>query len=175
MVHNGIIENYVQLREELTDQGHRFLSETDTEVIPHLVEKYYRGDLPEAVARALQDVQGSLAIVVLHEEHPDMLVVARRDSPLIIGLGQGENYVASDIPALLPYTRNVHVMENGEMAVLTQDGVKLTDWSGREIKMNPYQVNWDPAAERRLRHFMLKEIHEQPGPSGYLARSRARK
>ncbi|NLN16857.1 MAG: glutamine--fructose-6-phosphate transaminase (isomerizing) [Firmicutes bacterium] len=164
VVHNGIIENYVQLREELTDQGHRFLSETDTEVIPHLVEEYYQGDLPEAVARALQDVQGSLAIVVLHAEHPDMLVVARRDSPLIIGLGQGENYVASDIPALLPYTRDVHVMENGEMAVLTQEGVKLTDWSGREIKMNPYRVNWDPAqAEKEgYEHFMLKEIHEQP-------------
>lgn len=164
VVHNGIIENYTQLREELTVQGHRFVSETDTEVIPHLVEKHYRGDLPEAVARALQDVQGSLAIVVLHEEHPEMLVVARKDSPLVIGLGQGENYVASDIPALLPYTRDVHIMENGEMAVLTQNGVKLTDWSGREIKMEPYRVNWDPALAEKEghEHFMLKEIHEQP-------------
>ncbi|MBI2915202.1 MAG: glutamine--fructose-6-phosphate transaminase (isomerizing) [Firmicutes bacterium] len=164
VVHNGIIENYIQLKEDLQARGHVFLSETDTEVIPHLIEEAYRGDLGEAVRKALSRMEGSWAVAALAADEPDRVVVARKDSPLIIGLGEGENFVASDIPAILPYTRDVLVLEDGETAVVHRDRIHLTNGSGSAINRKPLKVDWDPIAAQKggYPHFMLKEIHEQP-------------
>jgi len=164
VVHNGIIENYHELRAELQAAGHRFESETDTESIAHLIEENYRGSLAEAVRRALAKVRGSFALVVLSQDEPDKLVVARRQSPLLLGLGQGENFVASDVPALLRYTRNVIFLDDDEMAVVTRDGVEVTDLAGRVHHKTSVHIDWDAAAAERggYPHFMLKEIHEQP-------------
>ncbi|MBE3575676.1 MAG: glutamine--fructose-6-phosphate transaminase (isomerizing) [Firmicutes bacterium] len=164
VVHNGIIENYQELRERLEAEGHSFRSETDTEVIPHLIEDYYEGDLAAAVRRALQDVRGSYAVAVMHENHPGTIVAARQDSPLIIGLGQGENLLASDIPAVLDYTRDVLVMDDGDVAVLQAGAVSLTDLDGHPRSREPMHVQWDAAMAEKAGypHFMLKEIHEQP-------------
>ncbi len=125
VVHNGIIENHLQLKEELEQLGYRFLSETDTEVISHLIAHHYEGDLTEAVRKAVSQVRGAYAIAVLSEHEPDKLVAVRWASPLIIGVGQGENFIGSDIPAILEYTRDVYILNDGEMAVLTRDGVEL--------------------------------------------------
>jgi glucosamine--fructose-6-phosphate aminotransferase (isomerizing) len=164
VVHNGIIENYHELRAELQAAGHRFESETDTESIAHLIEENYRGSLAKAVRRALAKVRGSFALVVLSQDEPDKLVVARRQSPLLLGLGQGENFVASDVPALLRYTRNVIFLDDDEMAVVTRDGVEVTDLAGRVHHKTSVHIDWDAAAAERggYPHFMLKEIHEQP-------------
>jgi glucosamine--fructose-6-phosphate aminotransferase (isomerizing) len=164
VVHNGIIENYHELRAELQAAGHRFTSETDTESIAHLIEENYRGNLAEAVRRALPKVRGSFALVVLRQDEPDQLIVARRQSPLLLGLGQGENFVASDVPALLRYTRNVIFLDDDEMAVVTRDGVEVTDLEGRAHHKTSVHIDWDAAAAERggYPHFMLKEIHEQP-------------
>lgn len=164
VVHNGIIENYIVLKEWLQEKGHIFNSETDTEVLPHLIEDFYQGDLAAAVREAIKKVDGAYAMVVVSEDHPDQIVAARKSSPLIIGLGQEENYVASDIPAILPYTRETYILEDGEMAIVKADSVQVTDFAGNAIAKQPYHVQWNlEAAEKGgYEDFMLKEIHEQP-------------
>ncbi len=164
VVHNGIIENYSELREELAAAGHILSSETDTETIAHLVESYYEGDLTEAVRHALKLLHGSYAIAVLHRDEPQTIVAARQDSPLIIGLGEDENIVASDIPAVLEYTRKVLALRDGEVATVTPDSVGVTDVEGCEVVPEVLEVEWDlDAAEKGgFDDFMLKEIFEQP-------------
>jgi glucosamine--fructose-6-phosphate aminotransferase (isomerizing) len=162
VVHNGIIHNFQQLRQQLTQEGHTFASETDTEVIPHLIEKYFDGDLEKAVARALGDVEGSYAIAVLMSGRPE-LIAARKDSPLVVGVGDGENFIASDVPALLDYTSRVIYLEDDDIAVITGDGVRVTR-GGETVDRKPHQVTWsvEDAQKGGYEHFMLKEIHEQP-------------
>ena len=164
LVHNGIIENYLALREWLQEKGHIFNSETDTEVLPHLIEEFYQGDLVAAVREALKKVEGAFAFVTICDDCPEQLVVARKASPLIIGLGENENFVASDIPAILNYTREIFIMEDGEMAVVTADKVVVTDFEGKVIAKQPFHVTWDVTAAEKggYEDFMLKEIHEQP-------------
>lgn len=164
VVHNGIIENFHELQEQLKERGHRFNSDTDTEVIAHLVEEKYRGDLSAALRAALEEVRGSYAVVLISEHHPDLLVAARRNNPLIVGIGDGEYFLASDIPALLPYTRNVYFLDQGEMAELTPDGVRILDGAGNPVSKEVFHVDWDARAAEceGYPHFMLKEIHEQP-------------
>ncbi|GEA14134.1 glutamine--fructose-6-phosphate aminotransferase [isomerizing] [Moorella sp. E308F] len=164
VVHNGIIENYQELREELTAAGHRFISETDTEVLAHLVEQFYEGDLLQAVLKMLPNLRGSYALAVASAYHPQELVGVRQDSPLIIGLSNGETYLASDIPALLPYTRDTYILENGEVAWIRPEGVNVYDAQGTKRAKEVFHVAWDlQAAEKGgYAHFMLKEIHEQP-------------
>jgi glutamine---fructose-6-phosphate transaminase (isomerizing) len=164
VVHNGIIENYMALKEELTAAGHEFKSETDTEVVAHLVERYYDGNLAKAVRRAARDIEGSFAVVLLAQDEPGVIVAARRHSPLVIGVGEGENFLASDVAAFLKHTRNVIYADDDTVAVVTRDSVKITDLDGAAIDAPPYTVDWDAAMAERggYEHFMLKEIHEQP-------------
>lgn len=164
VVHNGIIENYLELKEELLAKGHKFASETDTEVIPHLIEEYYNGDIVEAVRQTVARLHGSYALVVLCEEEPDKLVAARKDSPLVVGLGEGEYFLASDIPAILGHTRRTYILEDGEMVVVNRDGVLITDAAGNPVEREVFEVKWDAVAAEKggYPHFMLKEIHEQP-------------
>ncbi|HEX9093072.1 MAG TPA: glutamine--fructose-6-phosphate transaminase (isomerizing) [Coriobacteriia bacterium] len=164
VVHNGIIENYLELIEELTSAGHVFKSETDTESIAHLIESLYAGDLTDAVSAALKRLDGSYAIAVLHADHPGTIVAARKDSPLIIGVGEGENLVASDIPAVLKHTREVLILEDGEVATLSSDAVTVIGPDGSPVEPERMHVEWDlDAAEKGgYEDFMLKEIHEQP-------------
>jgi len=164
LVHNGIIENYRVIRERLEKAGHRFSSETDTETLVHLVEENYSGDLKAAVSRALKDVQGSLAIAVIHSSEPDRVVVARDESPLVLGLGRGENFVASDLPALLKYTRKVIYLQNREMAVVTKSGISIETFDGVPVEREVVTVDWSPEDTEKggYQHFMLKEIYEQP-------------
>lgn len=164
LVHNGIIENYASLRKELMLEGHDFVSETDTEVLVHLVEKYYQGSLEQAVRQALTQVQGSFAIAAISVNEPHTIIAAKKDSPLIIGLGENEYYVASDIPAILGRTSRVYILEDNEFAVLTPDGVRLSDFAGTPRQKEVFEVSWDPVAAEKngYEHFMLKEIHEQP-------------
>ncbi len=161
VAHNGIIENYQQLREKLTQLGYIFVSETDTEVLAHLVNHYYKNDLMDAVVSALKDVKGSYAIAVLCGSE---LVAARKDSPLVIGIGENENFIASDIPAILKYTRKMVFLEDMEIASLTPDSVLFFDSNKRQIKKQINIIDWNlEAAEKSgYEHFMLKEIHEQP-------------
>jgi len=162
VVHNGIISNFQRLRNQLTSEGHKFVSETDTEVISHLVEKYYHGDLEEAVKVALRDVDGSYAIIVVLASE-SKLVVARKDSPLIIGIGDRENFVASDVPAILDYTNRVIYLEDGDIGVVTPDSVTVKS-KGAEITREEHKILWsaEQAQKGGYEHFMLKEIHEQP-------------
>lgn len=164
LVHNGIIENYAALRKNLILEGHDFVSDTDTEVMAHLIEKFYKGSLEAAVREALKYVTGSFAIVVISSEEPDRIVAAKKDSPLIIGLGDGENYVASDIPAVLGRTTDVYIIEEQEMVVLTPDSVVVSDFSGEILEKKVFKVTWDPVSAEKsgYDHFMLKEINEQP-------------
>ncbi|MCR8636631.1 MULTISPECIES: glutamine--fructose-6-phosphate transaminase (isomerizing) [Paenibacillus] len=164
VVHNGIIENYVALKEELTALGHVFVSETDTEVISHLIASLYEGDIVKAVQKAVTRMTGAFALGVLTEYEPEKLVAVRLSSPLIIGVGEGENFIGSDIPAILDYTRNVYILNDGEMAVLTKDGVELMTLEGNFISRELFYVDWDiiTAEKAGFDHFMLKEIHEQP-------------
>ena len=164
VVHNGIIENYAELREELASTGHILRSETDTETVAHLIESYYDGDLSAAVARVVKDLDGSYALAVVHADNPTTIVAARRDSPLIIGIGEGENIVASDIPAVLEYTREVLVLHDGDVATVTADGVVVHDAAGEVTVPEMMHVEWDlDAAEKGgYEDFMLKEINEQP-------------
>jgi glucosamine--fructose-6-phosphate aminotransferase (isomerizing) len=174
VIHNGIIENFLSLRESLETRGHRFSSDTDTEVIAHLIEEEIYGRraeapspsvlLEEAVRRAVQQAHGAYAIVVMCSDQPDRIVAVRQISPLIIGLGAGETILASDIPALLSYTRDVLVIEDGEMAVLTRDGATIQTLDGSRVRKSPLHITWDAemAEKGGYAHFMLKEIHEQP-------------
>jgi glucosamine--fructose-6-phosphate aminotransferase (isomerizing) len=165
VVHNGIIENYLGLKERLQKEGHKFISETDTEVIAHLIEKFYSGDIAEAVRKAIKVLSGSYAIVVIHKDEPEKLIGARCDSPLIIGIGRGENFLASDVPAVLDHTKNVIYLNNNEMAILTGDRVVIKDREGRRIERKPSRISWDisQAEKSGYKHFMLKEIFEQAG------------
>ena len=164
VVHNGIIENYLALKDELQKEGHVFRSETDTEVVPHLLEKYYQGDLEEAVRATVRRLKGAFALVIASAEKPDRLVVVKSSSPLVMGLGDGENIVASDIQALLPHTRRVVVLDEGEMAVVRRDSVDVKTFAGVPVEKKVWEVPWDPVQAElgTFPHFMLKEIHEQP-------------
>lgn len=164
VVHNGIIENYIKLREWLTSKGYEFQSETDTEVIPNLIDYYYKGDLFEAVTKATAKMEGSYAIGVICKNEPDKLIAVRKDSPLIVGLGKDEYFIASDIPAVLGYTRDVYLLEDKEFVVLTNNGVELKTEDGEKIEKEVYRVTWnvDAAEKGGYEDFMLKEIHEQP-------------
>jgi glucosamine--fructose-6-phosphate aminotransferase (isomerizing) len=164
VVHNGIIENYLELKEWLISRGHQILSETDTEVLPHLVEHFYMGDLVEAVRLVLTKVRGSFALLALSRDDPQHLVAARKDSPLVIGLGEGEYFVASDIPAILTYTRQTYILSDGEIAVISRGGVRVEDFQGNVVQKEIFEVKWDAVAAEKggYEHFMLKEIHEQP-------------
>ena len=169
VVQNGIIENYQKLREELKAKGHEFRSDTDTEVIPHLIAEMLKAmeqpSLLEAVRLAVKQLSGAFAIAVLSADFPDELVVARQQAPLTIGFGQGEFYCASDTPALIPYTRAVLTLENGELARLTPIGVEVYSFEGQRLKKSPRTLNWNPVMVEKqgFKHFMLKEIYEQPG------------
>ena len=164
VVHNGIIENYMELREELMQQGHILRSETDTETVAHLVEAYYEGDLASAVRKAIKRLNGAYALGVVHADHPGTIVAARKDSPLTIGVGEGENIVASDIPAVLEYTREVLTLDDGQVASVDAAGVTVTYLDGNPVEPEMLHVEWDlDAAEKGgFEDFMLKEIHEQP-------------
>jgi len=166
VVHNGIIENYLPLKEILKSKGHVFTSETDTEIISHLIDEFLKGGYSslEAVKQALDKIKGSYALGILLEGEEQSLIAARKESPLVIGLGKGEYFVASDIPPVLPYTREFIFMEDGEVALLSSQGVKFFDAQGGEVTKEPKQVNWNPlmAEKGGYKHFMLKEIFEQP-------------
>ena len=166
VVHNGIIENYLPLKEILKSKGHVFTSETDTEIISHLIDEFIREGYSslEAVRIALDKIKGSYALGILLEGEDHSLIAARKESPLVIGLGKGEYFIASDIPPVLPYTRDFIFMENGEVALLSPRGVTVFSAKGEEISKEPKQINWNPLMAERggYKHFMLKEIFEQP-------------
>lgn len=164
LVHNGIIENFLSLKERLQAEGHIFRSDTDTEIISHLIEANYQGDLAEAVRQSVREVEGSYALAVVSLDQPDLIVAARKDSPLIIGLGKGENLVASDIPAVLKYTREVLILEDGEVAELRRSGVRVSDLDNQVKERDVFHVSWDIEAAEKGGYpdFMLKEIFEQP-------------
>ena len=164
VVHNGIIENYLTLKEDLIEKGHVFKSETDTEVVAHLIEEVYNGDFVSSVREVLRRVEGSYALVFMSSKHPGMLICAKQDNPLVIGLGEGENFIASDIPAIIQYTRRTYILNDGEMAVLTKDSIKISNRQGEPVTKKVFEVNWNAEAAEKggYEHFMLKEIHEQP-------------
>lgn len=165
VVHNGIIENYMDIKQWLQDtHAIEFRSETDSEVIAHLIAHYYENDLKKAVQKATARLQGAYAIAVMCQEEPDRLVAVRKDSPLIVGKGADENFIASDIPALLKYTRDVYFLDNGELVDLTKDGVAIFDEFDRPVEREIFHVNWDLASAEKegYPHFMIKEIEEQP-------------
>ncbi|MFO0667182.1 MAG: glutamine--fructose-6-phosphate transaminase (isomerizing) [Polyangiaceae bacterium] len=167
VVHNGIIENYIELRKELEHKGVKFVSDTDTEIVAHLVERELKSgvtSLELAVRNALGRVRGAYAIAVVANDHPDQVVVAKQDSPLVLGKADGEAFAASDIPAILPYTREVTVLEDGEMAVLGKDGTRIMKIDGTPVTRAAKRIDWSPtqAEKSGYKHFMLKEIHEQP-------------
>ncbi|QGU00885.1 Glutamine--fructose-6-phosphate aminotransferase [isomerizing] [Candidatus Syntrophocurvum alkaliphilum] len=165
VVHNGIIENYAKLRKDLMLEGHDFISDTDTEAIVHLIEKYYKNtSLEKAVRKVLKEVQGSFAIAVMCVNEPDKIIAAKKDSPLIVGLGENENYIASDIPAILGKTKQIYILEDKELVILTKDSVEITDFDGNKVHKEIFEVTWDAIAAEKAgyEHFMLKEIHEQP-------------
>ncbi|MDZ4673773.1 MAG: glutamine--fructose-6-phosphate transaminase (isomerizing) [Gemmatimonadota bacterium] len=164
VIHNGIIENATSIRKALSKLGHTFTSETDTEVLAHLIGEFYRGDLEEAVAAALRDVDGAYGIAVISEDQPDVLVAARNGSPLLVGVGTDEWFVASDASAILEHTRSVVYLDDGEMVVLTRNGYRVRNLSVRNIEKPVNQIEWDLATIERggFDHFMLKEIFEQP-------------
>ena len=164
VVHNGIIENFRELRSLLAKEGHSFASETDSEVIAHLVAKHYDGDLTEAVRRSVRELVGTYAIGVMHVDHPRLLVGARKDSPLIVGVAPREKFLASDATAVIEYTSDVIFLEDGEIAELRPDGVRIVDLDGKNVRRDSRRVTWSLAQAERggFQHFMLKEIHEQP-------------
>ena len=164
---NGIIENYRELREELKKQGHEFRSETDTEVIPHLVAQCFADGadtLMVAVQQAVHKLSGAFAIAVISADYPDEIILARQQAPLIIGIGEGEYFCASDTPAIVQYTRTILPLENGEMARLTRTGAELYTFAGVPVTRTPRTIAWNPIAieKQGFRHFMAKEIYEQP-------------
>jgi glucosamine--fructose-6-phosphate aminotransferase (isomerizing) len=164
LIHNGIIENYRELKDRLLADGHRFTSETDTEVLAHLIERHYDGDLVEAVRLALKEVNGAYAIGVMHTDHPDRIVGARMNVPLIVGLGEGEAFLASDVPAILEHTRRIVILQEGDIADVTADGVRIQQLDGGDVAREETRIRWSiEAAEKGgFPHFTLKEIYEQP-------------
>jgi glucosamine--fructose-6-phosphate aminotransferase (isomerizing) len=165
VVHNGIIENYLELKQQLQSKGHKFVTETDTEVVAHLVEQEWKDDgLENAVLRAMKTLRGLFAIVLLSADDPEKIVAVRNGPPVVVGLGDGEWFVASDIPAILQHTRDVAFLDDQEMAIVTRGGVKFTNLDGQVIEKKPTRVTWDPvqAEKAGFKHFMLKEIFEQP-------------
>ncbi|TAN62315.1 glutamine--fructose-6-phosphate transaminase (isomerizing) [bacterium] len=175
IVHNGIIENYASLKAALIKEGHRFVSQTDTEVIAHLIEKFYK-DVPleEAVRKSLSQLTGSFAIGVISGREPHKLIGARQGSPLILGVGKNEQFLASDVPAVLGHTKDIIFLEENELAVLTKDSVEVTDLKGAPIRRNPVSISWDIAQAQKQghKHFMLKEINEQPAIAENLLKMR---
>ena len=165
VVHNGIIENYLDLKQQLQQEGHKFVTETDTEIVAHLVEREMKDDgLENAVRRALLSMRGLFALVLISADDPNKIVTVRNGPPIVVGLGDGEFFVASDIPAILSHTRDVVFLGDEEMAVITPGGVQFTDYSGRDVSKKSTKVSWDPvmAEKAGYKHFMLKEIFEQP-------------
>src|SRR6185295_14705945 len=164
VVHNGIIENFSALRAMLQKQGHTFVSETDTEVLAHLIVAAFDGKLEDAVIDALNLVEGTYGIAVLSTRDPDKIVCARKGSPLLIGIGEGEYYVASDVAAILEHTRQVVYLDDGEMGVLTRDGYEVLDLNARRVRKGVNRIDWDldQIEKGGFEHFMVKEIFEQP-------------
>jgi glucosamine--fructose-6-phosphate aminotransferase (isomerizing) len=165
LIHNGIIENFLELRDRLTSQGHKFRSETDTEIIAHLISKYYKGNLEAAVKKAIKDLEGAFALVIIHKNEPEKLVCVRNRSPLIIGMGVNENFVASDVPAILKYTRKVIYLKDMEMGVLTRNKVDVLSLeTSKPVPIEPKEIEWslEDAQKGGYDHYMLKEIYEQP-------------
>mgnify|MGYP000500944510 CR=1 FL=1 len=164
VVHNGIIENYIPLKEELIEKGYEFKSDTDTEVIPHLIDCYYNGNIIETVQKVVSMLEGSYALGIIDSNNPDMVIAVRKDSPLVVGIGEGENFIASDIPAILNHTRKVYLLENNDMAVLRADSVEIMKTDGTKVNREIFNVNWnvESAEKGGYDHFMIKEIHEQP-------------
>jgi len=164
VVHNGIIENYLALKTRLAKAGHRFVTQTDTEVVAHLVESHYKGSLEDAVRKTLAELEGIYALVLMHRDEPQKLVAARMGPPLVVGIGQGERFLASDIPALLPYTHDFVFLDDGDVVTVTPETMTLTDASGNPVDRPPQRIAWDPVQAEKggYRHFMLKEIYEQP-------------
>jgi len=164
VVHNGIIENYLSLKEELIAKGHVFKSETDTEVVVHLLEEVYSGDFIAAVRAVLERIEGSYALAFMSRKHPDLLICTKQDNPLIIGLGEGENFIASDIPAIISKTRRTYILGDGEVAVVRKDAIEVTNHLGAPVPKKVFEVTWNAEAAEKggYEHFMLKEIHEQP-------------
>lgn len=164
VVHNGIIENYLMLKEKLIAKGQKFSSDTDTEIVAHLFADFYEGDMEEAVKKVLKTIEGSYSLVFMCAAEPDKLMCTKKDNPLIIGLGEGENFIASDIPAIIAKTRRTYIMSDGEIATVTKDGVWVQDINGTPITKKVFEVNWNAEAAEKggFEHFMLKEIYEQP-------------
>lgn len=164
VVHNGIIENYLELKEELTKEGYVFTSQTDSEVVAHLFSKHYNGDMLSTLRKVTERIRGSYALGIIERENPDRLVCVRKESPLIIGLGKGKNFIASDVPAILKYTREVIFLDNSEMAIVEKDRVSVYDSQGKKLEKAISKIEWDmeQANKGGYPHFMLKEIEEQP-------------